>query len=68
MRDVIDSTDFFDIIDEQYWHCQETQFKHYCKNCGEFAGCYFCEFDPDQPCENCQPLVIDSTLTETKEI
>ena len=65
MRDVIDSTEFFDIVDEQHWHCDDIQFKYYCKKCQEFAGCYFCEFDPDQPCDNCQYDSVELTLTET---
>jgi len=33
------------IIDELHSCCGESQFKYYCKNCEEFMGCYFCEFD-----------------------
>lgn len=71
MRDTIDSTEFFYIIDEQHYCCDESQFKYYCKNCYEWQGCYYCSFDYNQPCELCdlcQPLMIELTVTETEEI
>jgi hypothetical protein len=27
--------------------CDETQFKYLCITCGETAGCYFCDFNPE---------------------
>jgi len=42
------------ISDEQHLCCDEFQFKYYCVKCEEFMGCYFCEFDYNEPhdCED----------------
>lgn len=58
----IEKTSYYRIIDEQYFCCDELQFKHYCLTCDEFMGCYFCEFDYNEKheCEqhSCQtPLI-----------
>lgn len=47
---VIDQTEFYEIIDELWMCCDESQFKYYCKAHGEFMGCYYCQFDYDKPC------------------
>ena len=52
MSKVIDKTEFYEIIDEQYFHCDESQFKHYCLEHSEFMGCYYCEFDYTEKCED----------------
>ena len=31
--------------------CDEIQFEYYCTTCGEKGGCYYCDFNPDEPCE-----------------
>jgi hypothetical protein len=51
MKNKIDETPYYDIIDEQRFCCDESQFKYYCKAHGESMGCYYCEFDYDKPCD-----------------
>ncbi len=40
---------FYTIVDNGVYNacCDSIQFKHLCKTCGQNAGCYFCDFDPD---------------------
>ena len=47
----IHKTEFYEIIDEQHFCCDESQFKHYCLEHSEFMGCYFCQFDYEKNCE-----------------
>ena len=47
----IDENEFYNIADELHSCCGESHFKYYCKNCEEFMGCYFCEFDYTEKCE-----------------
>jgi hypothetical protein len=46
----IDTTEFYEIADETWMHCDASQFKHYCIAHNELMGCYFCEFDYTKPC------------------
>lgn len=48
---VIDTNEFYEIIDRQHYCCDESQFIYVCKAHGEQQGCYFCEFDYSAPCE-----------------
>lgn len=48
---IIDSNEFYNIIDRQRFCCDESQFIYICKAHGEQQGCYFCEFDYSEPCE-----------------
>lgn len=50
---VIDQTQYFYVIDQQYMHCDEMQFIYQCKACGNEPYCYFCGFDYNKPCEEC---------------
>ena len=47
----IDENEFYFILDEIKFHCDEQQFVYVCKAHGEQLGCYFCEFDYSQDCE-----------------
>lgn len=49
MDKVISRDQNYRIIDEQHYCCDELQFKYYCEICDEFMGCYFCEFDYNEP-------------------
>jgi len=51
VKNQIDETDFYFIVDESFYCCDEVQFKHLCKNHLETQGCYFCEFDYTKDCE-----------------
>ena len=55
MTKIIDSTEDYNILDVMHRCCEETQFKYICKKCGEFMGCYFCEFDYTEP-HDCDTL------------
>jgi len=46
----IDETKDYIILDEMHYCCEEAQFKYICKKCGDFMGCYFCEFNYTEPC------------------
>ena len=48
---IIDKTDFYEISDELFFCCDESQFKHYCEEHLEFMGCYFRQFDYTKDCE-----------------
>ena len=37
---------------ETHFCCDEVQFKHYCEPHFEFMGCYFCEFNYAEDCED----------------
>lgn len=50
---IIDGSKYFNIINQQYVHCGETQFIYQCKTCGYEPLCYYCGFDYNQPCEEC---------------
>jgi hypothetical protein len=63
---IIDQNEFYLIKDEMLFHCDESQFVHVCKACGEQMGCYYCEFDYSQPCD-CQYDMVGSVLFTTKE-
>ena len=41
----IDSTEHYWILDNLIIHCEEQQFVHECKHCGETMECYYCTFD-----------------------
>ena len=41
----IDTTEFYRVVDEPHYCCDEFMFRYYCLTCDEFMGCYFCEFD-----------------------
>jgi hypothetical protein len=47
----IDETEFYLIQDEMRFCCDDSQFKYTCKAHGEEMGCYYCEFDYSQDCE-----------------
>ena len=47
----IDENEFYFIKDEMLYCCDESQFKHVCKAHGETMGCYFCEFNDVENCE-----------------
>lgn len=49
--EVIDKTEHYLITKESFLCCGEVMFKYFCKNCQEFMGCYFCQFDYTKPCE-----------------
>jgi hypothetical protein len=51
LNNQIDENEFYQIVDEMFYCCDESQFKHYCKKHTEFMGCYFCQFDYTQECE-----------------
>jgi len=51
MGKVIDSTKYYDIIDEQHLCCSELQFRYICKEHRNRMECYFCTFDPDEACQ-----------------
>lgn len=53
MSQVIDENKYYRITDEYYFCCDEVMFRYYCKSCSKFMGCYFCQFDYDEPCD-CQ--------------
>ena len=41
------------VLDTKHYCCDEFQFVHKCKKCEEIMGCYFCEFDYNEPhCED----------------
>ena len=41
---------FYTIEDNGVYNycCDSIQFKYVCITCGENAGCYFCDFNPDE--------------------
>ena len=41
--------DYYTVKDHGVYNgcCDSIQFKYLCITCGENAGCYFCDFDPD---------------------
>jgi hypothetical protein len=41
---------FYTIMDKGVYNacCDSIQFKYLCKTCGLNAGCYFCNFNPDE--------------------
>jgi hypothetical protein len=47
----IDQNEFYLIKDEQLLCCDELQFKYVCKTHEETMGCYYCEFDYSENCE-----------------
>jgi len=51
ITEYIDQNEFYLILDEMRFCCGESQFKYVCKAHGEAQGCYYHEFDYDQPCE-----------------
>ena len=51
IKEYLDETEFYFILDEIKFHCDEQQFVHVCKAHGETMGCYFCEFDYSTDCE-----------------
>jgi len=51
IKEYIDENEFYFIKDEIKIHCDEQQFKYVCKTHGEQMGCYFCEFNYDENCE-----------------
>jgi hypothetical protein len=51
MSNQIDQTEFYEIMDKLWMHCDESQFTYYCKAHGEQMGCYYCEFDYTKPCD-----------------
>jgi hypothetical protein len=50
-KDYLDENEFYFILDEMKFHCDESQFVYVCKAHGEQMGCYYCEFDYDKECE-----------------
>jgi hypothetical protein len=50
--------------------CDEIQFEYYCTTCGEKGGCYYCDFNPADPCEcvlkQWQSVVTQSLVEEGK--
>ena len=64
----IHSTRFFDVVDSQHIHCDELQFKYYCSKCDAFMGCYFCEFNEEEPHEECQSNSVELISTTMKGI
>ena len=42
---IVDATHFYTVSDTYHMCCGEVMFRYNCKSCGEFMGCYFCEFD-----------------------
>jgi hypothetical protein len=51
IKEYLDETEFYLIKDEIKFHCDEQQFIYVCKEHGETMGCYFCEFNYDENCE-----------------
>ena len=51
LKNQIDENEFYQIVDEMFYCCDESQFKHYCKKHTELMGCYYCEFDYSKECE-----------------
>lgn len=51
MSKTIDSNKYYDIKDEQFICCGETQFKYVCKAHGNTQDCYYCSFNPDEACD-----------------
>jgi hypothetical protein len=51
MTKYLDENENYFILDEIYLHrcCDEQQFIHVCRVCGETMGCYYCEFDSYGP-------------------
>ena len=41
---------FYRVMDNGVYNlcCDSIQFKYMCKTCGQNAGCYFCDFNPDE--------------------
>lgn len=48
---IIETTDYYRIVDETYYCCDEFMFRYYCLDCEEFMGCYYCQFDYTEPCK-----------------
>ena len=48
---VIDQNQFYEIVDTMRFCCDESQFIYVCKSHSEQMGCYFCEFDYSNDCE-----------------
>jgi len=40
---------YYDVQDQGWYNacCDSIQFKYLCITCGENAGCYFCDFNPE---------------------
>ena len=51
MSIVIDQNQFYEIVDTMRFCCDESQFVYVCKEHGEQMGCYFCEFNYSENCE-----------------
>jgi len=51
MTKKIDENNFYTIHEPTFMCCDQSQFRHVCKKHGEFMGCYFCQFNYSQPCE-----------------
>jgi hypothetical protein len=51
ITEYIDQNEFYLIKDEQRFCCGESQFRYVCKSHGEAMGCYYCEFDYSNDCE-----------------
>ena len=51
IKEYLDETEFYFILDEIKFHCDEQQFVHVCKAHGEQQGCYYHEFNYDEKCE-----------------
>jgi hypothetical protein len=57
MNKIIDTNEHYYILDEQHYCCGESQFRYFCKVCDAFAGCYFCDFNYEEPhdCDTIAP-------------
>ena len=51
IKEYIDENEFYFVIDEMRFCCDESQFRYVCKAHGEAMGCYYCEFDYSKDCE-----------------
>ncbi len=51
MLDIIEVTEFYTVMDESHFCCDEVQFRYVCIEHDEYMGCYFCEFDYSKPCD-----------------
>lgn len=52
VREHIDTTEFYTIHEPTYMHCDQLQFTYVCIAHREAMGCYFCEFDYNEPCDH----------------
>jgi hypothetical protein len=53
---IIDKNEFYEISDTMIFCCDESQFTHFCIECGDNMGCYFCEFNSNES-HDCMPTV-----------